>query len=78
MTSLECEHCGGPAIESEDDEFYQDEGESCITCGFPGCVYLISNDDDDETFTAEWSCSDDPEAACNIDGCEDCYEDINP
>lgn len=59
MPSLECGICGGPAIESEDNLFYEDEGEECITCGFPGKVMITDNllaeTEEDDMFEAYWN-----------------------
>lgn len=67
-TELECAHCGGVAIEKEDGVFYDGDGGSCETCGFPGLVSVDSESD------AYWVESDDEDAVCNDPGCEDCRD----
>lgn len=54
MPSLECGICGGPAIEREENLFYEDEGEKCMTCGFPGSVQIADMDEEGEH--AYWAC----------------------
>lgn len=67
--SLECGHCGDMAIESPHGLFYEDQGEKCATCGFPGHVTVEEN-------SAEWTLSDwgpDP-AVCKRPDCDECHE----
>ena len=69
--TLECCHCGDDAIESKDGLFGQDEGDACMTCGFPGHVDVDEGTEDDNGI-ASWSITDDPEAICNRDDCDEC------
>lgn len=71
--ALECNHCGGDAIFSEDNLFFDGEGERCAECGFPGQV-SIGDNGDEESNTADWSINDyDDEAKCNRADCEECH-----
>jgi hypothetical protein len=73
---LECSHCGYEAIEfPESGLLYQDEGEKCMTCGWPGHVDIDGNKDGDEgAATASWTCSDpeDFNGYCTQEDCADC------
>lgn len=68
MVGLECDHCGGTAIESEDGRFRDGDGGACMSCGLPGCVMC-----DAET-PPYWAPSDDPDVNCNDPDCLDCRE----
>ena len=79
MTELECDHCGGTAIESVDGLFYDGDDGSCDTCGFPGMVSVYEDEngregDDGECYTAVWQESDDDAAVCNDPACEECKD----
>jgi hypothetical protein len=58
---LECPLCGGPAIESETGIFYEDSGDTCMSCGEPGNVFVHEDDwsdEDSELHTATWEPAD--------------------
>lgn len=79
VTELDCDHCGGVAIESADGLFYDGDGGECISCGFPGMVSVYEDDngrenEDGECYTAVWQESDDETAVCNEPACEECRE----
>jgi hypothetical protein len=64
---LWCNHCGGAAIEADDDGCFTDgDGGACITCGFPGWVHACS-----ET-SPWWSVSEEPEDQCEQAHCAEC------
>lgn len=67
--TLECSHCGGDAIEADADGMFTDgDGDSCLTCGFPGHVVC-----DSET-APYWSGSDAADAFCGDPVCDECEE----
>lgn len=66
MPSLSCDHCGGPAITSEENIFWEDDGDACESCGFPGHV-----DVDPTEGSAWWESSEDETATCNDPECDD-------
>lgn len=66
-SSLECSHCGGPAIVSRTGYFMNGDGSKCMSCGMPGTVFC------DENAVAEWDSADDPDVTCERKDCEDCY-----
>lgn len=70
--SLDCPHCGGDAITSENGLFSDGDGEACDSCGLPGCVSVDDSDEDD--VTAHWHCSEDPERRCDQADCDECRE----
>lgn len=71
MPALECDHCGGDAIESGPDGLFTDDtGEACDECGFPGCVHI--EEDEDGNNVAAWAVSGDDAARCNLAGCAEC------
>lgn len=73
--TLDCDHCGGVAIESPDGKFGDDEGERCASCGFPGSIVVSGCEDDEgEPEPAYWSTSDKTTDKCTRPGCEDCEE----
>src|SRR6266851_4433497 len=65
QASLECGWCGDVAIYSKTGFFQEDEGEACISCGFPGHVEieedLFCGEEDQSAYTAYWSYNDDKE-----------------
>lgn len=66
---LDCDHCGGPAIESDERGYFTDgDGGPCITCGLHGWVTLDVETD------PQWNISDDPLDTCQDPGCEECKE----
>ncbi len=71
VSVLECDHCGGAAIESVDDLFTDGDGGDCLTCGMPGHVFV---EDDEEDATAWWRVSDDENARCREADCDECRE----
>lgn len=75
ITTLECDHCGDVAIESDRHGLFCDgDGDACMTCGYPGSVLVDEPLDDDEPAIARWSVSDDTEAVCNVPSCDECRE----
>lgn len=68
LTYLECNHCGGTAIEADAQGCFTDgDGGKCVTCGFPGCV---SCDSESEPY---WSTSDqEPGPVCDDPSCQEC------
>ncbi len=65
---LECNHCGGSAIESDARGYFTDgTGTRCMSCGFPGSV---SADSETEPY---WNGVDDLDAKCEDTNCIDCY-----
>lgn len=72
MASLECDHCGGPAITSGSGLFGDGDGGKCWTCGFPGWVSI--DDQEESDVCAWWRRSESDDARCNRDDCEDCKE----
>ena len=73
---LECDHCGGTAIEFHPPRWAGDfwnlsdgEGGKCGSCGFPGYVTVLDDPDDP---LAEWVTNDYDEAVCERDECTDC------
>ncbi len=77
ITTLECDHCGGVAIESDRNGLFTDgDGERCDTCGHPGHVSVDeAYEDEDNTGYASWALSDDAGATCADPVCSEC-EDI--
>jgi hypothetical protein len=71
LAYLDCDHCGGVAIESESGLFGDGDGGHCLTCGLRGRVSV--DDSDDENVSAYWSSSDDPDDKCNEKDCVGCY-----
>ena len=67
-THLDCDHCGGPAIESPDGMFRDGDGNACMSCGFPGCVHA------DEEAGVWWGESQELDARCNEPDCEECND----
>jgi hypothetical protein len=64
---LECNHCGGAAIEADDDGCFTDgTGGECITCGFPGWVHACSE------AHPWWRESDEGYDKCKDVTCEEC------
>ncbi len=76
MINLYCDHCGCEAISKADDVFQEDEGEACVTCGWPGHVSMSSIDlfpdleREGEMFEAYWSSDD--QGVCNDPDCSAC------
>jgi hypothetical protein len=70
--SLECSHCGGPAITSPSGLFGDGDGTECESCGFPGSVSV--GDAYSEDPLARWNESNDDGATCNRADCEECAE----
>lgn len=70
-TSLECNHCGGSALNSPNGIFWDGDGTACAECGFPGTV---DADSDGEGGYAVWSESDDDLDTCKRADCEECAE----
>ena len=66
---LSCDHCGCEAIGSDDGKFGYGDGESCMSCGFPGCVSVR---DESEDPTADWVPVEDEDARCNDAACDVC------
>lgn len=64
--TLECDHCGGVAIASDDGTFADGDGERCESCGMRGHVMV----DDDGAYW--W---DEPTARCRRSDCFRCRED---
>jgi len=71
---LECDHCGEAAIESVDGLYTDGDGGTCMTCGFPGQVYV------DEADGAYWAVHEGGEtpAVCRRPDCDDCRPDRKP
>lgn len=63
--SLECSHCGYPAIESDENFFWDGDGEKCGSCGFPGSVSADGE-------TAYWRADDNDDACCDLNDCSLC------
>lgn len=70
--TLDCDHCGDTAIESDHGLFGEDDGEKCMSCGYPGSVRIEENFGDGPE-TAYWSSYDDGNSKCNNHSCEDCF-----
>jgi hypothetical protein len=69
---LECDHCGCEAIESDGDGlFFETDDAHCMTCGWPGDVRVVGEDDG-----MDWFTNDDhdlePVPFCSLPDCEDC------
>ena len=73
--TLCCNHCGGDALSSADGTFVDDTSGPCMTCSFPGHV-VVDIDDADENggYAAYWSTSEEPDARCKDDECQECCE----
>lgn len=74
MLHLYCDHCGDIAFESESGIAYEDDGEACMTCGYPGHVEIEENIIDAGTVEgiAYWSSSQDFDSRCKDAHCVDC------
>ena len=70
--TLECDHCGGPAIESKTGYFTDGDGEKCMTCEYPGHVSVCGDDEDPEENPVYWKQSEEPGARCKDPACEEC------
>lgn len=68
VTTLECHHCGGAAIEAKDGLFTDGDGGSCMSCGMPGHV---STDSESDPY---WWDSTDPNDKCADPECVDYAE----
>ena len=68
---LTCDHCGGTAIGSEVNRFYDGTLAACFACGIPGMIT-----GDSET-PATWDPSDEPGDKCRDASCEECYPEAS-
>lgn len=68
--TLDCAHCGCPAIESATGWFADGDGDACMTCGMPGHV-SIDEDDHDSPGGAYWYVADD-HGTCTDPECLEC------
>lgn len=73
-TGLECNHCGGFAIEHADNMYLDGEGTECAACGYPGHVVVDTEPGYDDEATATWYLRDGNDDVCREPGCEDCAE----
>lgn len=72
-STLECDHCGGVAIEADADDLFTDGmGEECETCGFPGHVSVCGDDEDPGENPVYWKVSEEVDARCADHRCEEC------
>ena len=77
VVTLECDHCGGVAVESKTGLFGEDMASKCMSCGMPGGVSIQeSYDDADDADGAEayWLSSESNEAVCDDPSCGLCKE----
>jgi hypothetical protein len=73
--TLECDHCGGVAIESSTGLFGEGDSDRCDTCGMPGHVSVDeAYEDEDSPGLASWSVRDEDGAVCRDLACEQCAE----
>lgn len=71
--TLECDHCGDVAVESDAEGlFCEGDADCCLSCGMPGHVSI---DDCLDEPIAYWVVDDlGDEARCNRNDCSDCAE----
>lgn len=77
---LECDHCGGVAVESKDGLFGEGDADRCQSCGIAGHITVEENDCDGDCAEDNCTCNTayfsphdwDENAWCNRSDCEDC------
>ncbi len=75
VAGLECDHCGGTAVESATGMFCEGDADRCRSCNFPGVVSVDDRGDEDEN-VAEWKTNDwDEGLKCNSPTCDECRRD---